>query len=86
MGAALSTPERRVLEAADEADAEHGDALTDVVRRMVGQLTGQEFRRAVADLSERGLLQASVATKVNGEVGRVLIERITRLGRRAIGR
>ena len=87
MGASLSTAERRVLEAAHDAGGGHVPGpLTDVVRRMVGQLTGQEFRRAVADLSERQLLRASVATKVNGEVGQVVIVRITRLGRRAIGR
>ena len=87
MGASLSAAERRVLEAAHDADGGcEPDRVTDVVRRAVGQLTGQEFRRAVAELSERQLLRASVATKPDGEVGRVVIERITRLGRRAIGR
>ena len=87
MGASLSTAERRILEAAHDAESGDGaDRLTDVVRRAVGQLTGQEFRRGVASLSERQLLRAHVCTKVNGEVGQVVIERITLLGRRAIRR
>jgi hypothetical protein len=87
MGASLSTAERRILEAAHEAqDDEANGQLTDVVRRAVGQLPGQTFRRGVADLAERRLLQARVAVKADGEVGRVVIERVTFLGRRAIGR
>ncbi len=87
MGASLSTAERRILEAVDDAEA--GDTngrLTDVVRRELGQVPGQEFRRGVASLTERRLLQARVALKAGGEVGQVVIERVTFLGRRAIGR
>jgi len=87
MGATLSTSERRILEAVDDAEADHGNGqLTDVVRRVLGQLPGHEFRRGVATLTERRLLQARVAVKTDGEVGRVVIERVTFLGRRAIGR
>ncbi len=87
MGAELSTSERRILEAVDDADvADGGGLLTDVVRRAVGQLPGHEFRRGVASLTERRLLQARVAVKAGGEVGQVVIERVTFLGRRAIGR
>jgi len=87
MGASLSTAERRILEAVDDAEA--GDTsghLTDVVRRELGHLPGQEFRRGVASLAERRLLEARVALKAGGEVGQVVIERVTFLGRRAIGR
>ncbi len=87
MGASLSTAERRILEAVDDAEA--GDTnghLTDVVRRELGQLPGQEFRRGVASLAERRLLEAHVARKAGGVVGQVVIERVTFLGRRAIGR
>jgi hypothetical protein len=87
MGASLSTAERRILEAVDDAEAADADGqLTDVVRRALGQLPGQEFRRGVATLTERRLLDARVAVKTGGEVGRVVIERVTFLGRRAIGR
>jgi len=90
MGASLSTSERRILEAVDDAEvgevAESAGKLTDVVRRALGQLPGDEFRRGVASLSERRLLRAQVAVKADGEVGRVVIERVTFLGRRAIGR
>ncbi len=87
MGASLSTAERRILEAVDDAEAiDTGGYLTDVVRRELGQLPGQEFRRGVASLTDRRLLQARVALKAGGEVGQVVIERVTFLGRRAIGR
>ncbi|MDQ6796437.1 MAG: hypothetical protein M3011_00190 [Actinomycetota bacterium] len=87
MGASLSTSERRVLEAVEDAEVGDGDGrLTDVVRRRLGQLPGEEFRRAIAALTERRLLQAHWAVKPGGEVGTVVIERVTFLGRRAIGR
>ncbi len=87
MGATLSTSERRILEAVNDAEADHGNGqLTDVVRRALGQWPGHEFRRGVAALTERHLLRARVAVKANGEVGQVVIERVTFLGRRAIGR
>jgi len=90
MGATLSPSERRILEAVTDAEvaeaAESGGQLTDVVRRTLGQLPGDEFRQGVATLTERRLLQARVAVKAGGEVGRVVIERVTFLGRRAIGR
>ncbi|HEX3395010.1 MAG TPA: hypothetical protein VHS52_10815 [Acidimicrobiales bacterium] len=90
MGATLSTSERQILEAVDDAEAgevaDSAGQLTDVVRRALGQLPGDEFRRGVAALSGRRLLQAHVAMKAGGEVGRVVIERVTFLGRRAIGR
>jgi len=87
MGSLLSSDERRILEAAH--DAETGEVeghLTDVVRRTLGQLAGPEFRQGVASLAGRNLLAAQVAVKADGEVGRVVIERTTFLGRRAIGR
>ena len=88
MAASLSTAERRILQAAHDALAEGMTpaALTDTVRRTLGQLPGPEFRLGVARLNERGLLRARVSTKVNGEVGRVVIEQITPLGRSAIRR
>jgi len=90
MGATLSPSERRILEAVNDAEvaevAGSGGQLTDVVRRTLGQLPGDEFRQGVATLTERRLLQARVAVKAGGEVGRVVIERVTFLGRRAIGR
>ena len=88
MGASLSGPERLILEAVTKAEADDpkSDRLTDVVRRAAGQLTGGQFRQGVADLAERGLLRARVHNKANGEVGRVVIERATLLGRRVIGR
>ncbi len=89
MGATLSPSERRILEAvndAEGAEADSGGQLTDIVRRTLGQLPGDEFRQGVAALTERRLLQARVAVKAGGEVGRVVIERVTFLGRRAIGR
>jgi len=87
MGASLSTAERRILEAVDDAETDDTNGhLTDVVRRELGQLPGQEFRRGVASLTDRRLLQARVALKAGGEVGQVVIERVTFLGRRAIGR
>ena len=86
MAASLSTAERRILEAAHDALAEGlpPGELTDAVRRTLGQLPGPEFRLGVAQLNERGLLRARVTTKVNGEVGRVVIEHVTPLGRSAI--
>jgi len=86
MAASLSTAERLILEAAHDALAEGltRAALTDAVRRTLGQLPGPEFRLGVARLNERGLLRARVTTKVNGEVGRVVIEQVTPLGRSAI--
>ena len=57
-----------------------------MVRRTLGQLAGPEFRQGVASLAGRNLLAAQVAVKADGEVGRVVIERTTFLGRRAIGR
>jgi len=86
MGFSLSTSERRILEAVEDADLGGDGQLTDVVRRQLGQLPGDEFRRGVTALTERRLLQARWAVKPGGEVGRVVIERVTFLGRRAIGR
>lgn len=91
MGASLSTAERRILEAVDNAagadsPSDGNGQLTDVVRRELGQLPGQEFRRGVATLTQRRLLDARVTVKAGGEVGQVVIERVTFLGRRAIGR
>ena len=94
MGSLLSPEERRILEAAHDAEVEGrpeaDDAetaqLTDVVRRTLGQLPGRDFRQGVASLAGRQLLRAQVAVKADGEVGRVVIERTTFLGRRAIGR
>ncbi len=88
MAASLSRPERLILEAVNEVvEREPGtERLTDLVRRAVGQLTGGEFRRGVAELNERGLLRARVTTKPDGEIGRVEIERVTLLGRRVVGR
>jgi len=89
MGATLSPSERRILEAVNDAEgveAESGGQLTDIVRRTLGQLPGDEFRQGVATLTERRLLRARVAVKAGGEVGRVVIERVTFLGRRAIGK
>lgn len=55
--------------------------LTDAVRRKtLPQVTGPEFRRAVASLAERGLIRARVATKAGDEIGRVVIEHVTPLG------
>ena len=86
MAASLSSAERRILEATEEARVTIADAveLTVTVRRMLGQIPGPVFRRGVARLAERGLLRARVKTKVDGEVGRVVIEQITPLGRSAI--
>ena len=88
MAALLSASERRVLEAAH--DAQRGgvspDRLTDIVRRTLGQIPGVEFRRVVARLDQRGLLRAQVAHKPGGEVGRVVIEQVTSLGRTLIKR
>ena len=83
MGAPLSATERRILEALVEAERNHprSATITDVVRRRLGQLPGLEFRRGVARLHERRLLKAKVATKPDGEVGRVVIEQVTPLGR-----
>jgi len=87
MGFSLSTSERRILEAVEDVDIGDDDGqLTDVVRRRLGQLPGHEFRRGVAVLTERRLLDAHWAVKPGGEVGRVVIRRVTFLGRRAIGR
>jgi len=87
MGASLSTAERRILEAAHDAEADGVDGhLTDVVRHTLGQIPGPEFRHGVASLADRQLLRARVAVKAGGEVGRVVIEATTFLGRRAIGR
>jgi hypothetical protein len=80
MAALLSAAERGILEAASEVQAGATD-ITAVVRRTVGRLPGPEFRRGVARLAERGLLRAHVTMKVNGDVGRVVIEGITPLGR-----
>ncbi len=86
MAASLSTAERRILEAADEAlsAGTKPPELTDVVRRSLGHIPGPEFRRGVAALAQRGLLRARFSTKVNGDVGRVLIDDITPLGRSAV--
>ncbi len=86
MAARLSIAERRILEAAQEAVAAGTmpAQLTDVVRRALGQIRGPEFRRGVASLAERGLLRATCSTKQNGEVGRVVIEQITTLGRSVV--
>lgn len=87
MAASLSTAERQILEAAHDAEAaDTSGHLTDVVRHTLGQLPGPEFRQGVASLTERQLLRARVALKKGGEVGQVVIERTTFLGRRAIGR
>ena len=86
MAASLSSAERRILEATEEARATtpSGAQLTVTVRRMLGHLPGPEFRRSVARLAERGLLRAHVSTKVDGDVGRVVIEEITPLGRSVV--
>lgn len=86
--ALLSASERRILEAAHDAQrgGVHPARLTDVVRRTLGQVPGVEFRVVVARLTERGLLCAQVAHKPGGEVGRVVIERVTPLGRTLIKR
>ena len=88
MAGLLSPSERRVLEAAHDAQREGVDSsrLTEVVRRTLGQIPGVEFRQVVARLTERGLLRARVAHKPGGEVGRVVIEQVTSLGRVAIKR
>jgi hypothetical protein len=79
MADVLTVVERRILEAA--CDPGVGENLTDSVRRMVGQVPGPDFRRGVARLAERGLLRASVATKPDGDLGRVVIDSVTPLGR-----
>jgi hypothetical protein len=86
MAASLSSAERRILEAIDEVrgSTASGSDLTVAVRRMLGQVPGPEFRRSVARLADRGLLRARVTTKVDGDVGRVVIEHITPLGRSAV--
>ena len=86
MAASLSSAERRILEAVEAArlTTPGGGELTVAVRRMLGQVPGPEFRRSVARLAERGLLRAHVSTKVDGDVGRVVIEEITPLGRSAV--
>jgi hypothetical protein len=88
VGASLSTAERRILEAADDARADGvlAERLTDVVRRALAHMPGGEFRDGVARLAERRLLQARVRMKTRDEVGQVVIEQITPLGRGAIGR
>lgn len=59
--------------------------LTDAVRRKtLAQVTGPEFRRAVASLAERRLLRATVARKADDDVGRVVIEDVTPLGRAVV--
>lgn len=84
----LTSSERRILEAAHAAQKEgvSPGRLTDVVRRTLGHLPGVEFRAGVARLNERGLLRAQVAHKPGGEVGRVVIEQVTPLGRTVIKR
>jgi hypothetical protein len=86
VAALLSTSERQILEAAHHAQrgGVGPDRLTDVVRRTLGQVPGVEFRLVVARLAQRGLLHAQVKRKPGGEVGRVVIERITPLGRSVI--
>ncbi|MGH9278329.1 MAG: hypothetical protein ACRD12_09510 [Acidimicrobiales bacterium] len=86
MAASLSTAERQVLGAFNAGPVTTDPvALTDVVRRRtLPQVTGPEFRRAVASLAERGLLRARVATKAGGEIGRVVIEDVTALGRAVV--
>jgi hypothetical protein len=77
-----------ILEAICDSEGEdpRAERLTDLVRRRAGQLTGLEYRRGVAELADRGLLQATVLTKSNGDIGRVVIGRVTLLGRRVVGR
>ena len=84
----LTAQERRILEAADDAfmSGVRPDELTDAVRRSLHQVPGVDFRAGVARLSERGLLCAQVRHKPGGEVGRVVIERVTPLGRTLIKR
>ncbi len=86
--ALLSASERQVLEAAHDAQRGGLDPvpLTDAVRRTLGQVPGVEFRRMVARLAQRGLLRAHVAEKPGGELGRVVIEQVTALGRAVIRR
>jgi hypothetical protein len=88
MAASLSRAEHTILVAICDSEGEdpRADRFTDLVRRRAGQLTGPEYRRGVAGLADRGLLQATVVTKSNGDIGRVVIRRITLLGRRVIGR
>ena len=84
MAANLSEAERRVLGAvtAEPAAAADPVGLTDAVRRRtLSRVGGSEFRRAVASLADRGLLRARVATKPGCEIGRVVIEDVTPLGR-----
>lgn len=86
MAAELSLAERRVLGAvAAEPETDDAIQLTDTVRRKtLAHVNGWEFRQAVASLVERGLLRARVATKAKGEIGRVVIEDVTPLGRGVI--
>ena len=82
MAANLSDAERHVLGALTTEPTADPVALTDAVRRRtLSNVPGSEFRRAVASLAERGLLRASVVTKAGGEIGRVVIEDVTPLGR-----
>lgn len=85
MAALLTPAERWILEAACASSASGGGdpaALTDVIRRRtLAHVPGPEFRRGVSSLTERGLLRAQVRRKVDGDVGRVLIESVTPLGR-----
>jgi hypothetical protein len=82
----LSTAERQVLGAVTDEDVPADPiGLTDAVRRKtLPHVTGPEFRRAVANLAKRGLLRARVRTKTGGEIGRVVIEEVTPLGRGVI--
>lgn len=83
MADVLSPAERRILEAACDTgvDVDERRTFSDAVRRRLGQLPGPDFRRGVASLADRGLLRARVATKPDGDIGRVVIEAVTPLGR-----
>ena len=88
MSPSLSVTERRILEAADDAESEGvlPERFTDDVRHRLARMTGRQFRGGVARLALRHLLFARVTVKEGGEVGRVVIEGVTPLGRYAIGR
>jgi hypothetical protein len=83
MAPVLSSAEREVLGAVTNEEVPTDPiGLTDAVRRKtLPRVTGPEFRCAVASLARRGLLKARVRTKPGGEIGRVVIEELTPLGR-----
>ncbi len=89
MTASLTNAERCILEVAETAarQAPRPEELTAIVRRRtMSSVTGDEFRQAVASLTDRRLLKAHVTTKAGGAVGRVVIQGVTVLGQMVIGR